>query len=399
MVLKKMNKKQKTYYFDYAATTPVDKRVLDAMMPYFSDNFANPSSIHTPGMNASEAVEKSRKIIADYLGSSPSEVYFTSSATEGNNWALKGIAAANKSIKKKIIISPIEHHCVLNTAKYLSKNGFELVEAPVDKEGLVDVKKLEKLIDDKTLIVSIMHSNNEIGTIEPIKEIGKICKKNGVIFHTDAVQRFGKVPLNVKDMNVDLLTASSHKVYGPKGTAILYIRKGTQIIPLLHGGGQELDKRSSTLNVPGIVGMGKATEICIKEMDKEGKRESKLRDKMIKFIGDKIPNSHLNGPALGKERLCNNINVRFDFIEGESLLVDLDLYGIAVSTSSACSSPKLEASHVLTALGISKGDAHGTIRVTIGRFTTEKEVEYFLTTLEKSVKKLRVMSPLNTRNC
>ena len=394
-----MKKEQKTYYFDYAATTPVDKRVLEAMMPYFSEEFANPSSIHTPGMNASEAVEKSRKIIADYLGVSPSEIFFTSSATESNNWALKGITAKAEGNKKKIIISPIEHHCVLNTAKYLSKNGFELVEAPVDKEGTVDVKKLEKLIDDKTLIVSIMHSNNEIGTVEPIKEIGKICHEKGVIFHTDAVQSFGKLPLNVKEMNVDLLTASSHKIYGPKGTAILYIKKGTQITPLLHGGGQELDKRSSTLNVPGIVGMGKATEICVKEMDKEGKRESKLRDKMIKFIEDKIPNSHLNGPALGKPRLCNNINVRFDFIEGESLLVELDSHGIAVSTSSACSSPKLEASHVLMALGISKGDAHGTIRVTIGRFTTEKDVEYFLTTLEKSVKKLRVMSPLNTRNC
>ncbi|MBU0534820.1 cysteine desulfurase [Patescibacteria group bacterium] len=394
-----MKKEQKRYYFDYAATTPVDKRVLKAMKPYFSDNFANPSSIHTPGMDASEAVESSRKIIANYLGATPSEIFFTSSATESNNWALKGIAATAKGDKKKIIISPIEHHCVLNTAKYLKKMGFEIVETPVDKEGIVDVEKLKELVDDKTLLVSIMHSNNEMGTIEPIKEIGKICDDKNVTFHTDAVQSYGKMPLNVNEMNVDLLTASSHKIYGPKGTAILYIRGGTQIEALLHGGGQESDKRSSTLNVPGIVGFRKATEICVKEMKKEWKKQSKLRDKITKYIKEKIPNSHLNGPALGKPRLCNNVNVRFDFIEGESLLMDLDSHGIAVSTSSACSSPKLEASHVLTALGISKGDAHGTIRITIGRFTSEKDVKYFLTTLEKSVTKLRVMSPLNTRNC
>ncbi len=349
-------------------------------------------------MNASEAVENSRKTIANYLGATPSEIFFTSSATESNNWALKGIAATATGDKKKIIISPIEHHCVLNTAKYLKKMGFEIVETPVDKEGIVDIEKLKELVDDKTLLVSIMHSNNEIGTIEPIKEIGKICDDKNVTFHTDAVQSYGKMPLNVNEMNVDLLTASSHKIYGPKGTAILYIRGGTQIEALLHGGGQESDKRSSTLNVPGIVGFGKATEICVKEMKKEWKKQSKLRDKIIKYIKERIPNSHLNGPALGKVRLCNNVNVRFDFIEGESLLMDLDAHGIAVSTSSACSSPKLEASHVLTALGISKGDAHGTIRITIGRFTTDKDVKYFLTTLEKSVTKLRVMSPLNTRN-
>lgn len=393
-----MKKEQKRYYFDYAATTPVDKRVLKAMKPYFSDKFANPSSIHTPGMDASEAVENSRKIIANYLGATPSEIFFTSSATESNNWALKGIVATAKGDKKKIIISPIEHHCVLNTAHYLEKNGFEVVEAPVDKEGIVDIEKFKELVDNKTLLVSIMHSNNEIGTIEPIKEIGKICDEKNVTFHTDAVQSYGKMPLNVNEMNVDLLTASSHKIYGPKGTAILYIRGGTQIEALLHGGGQELNKRSSTLNVPGIVGFGRATEIYVKEMKKEWKKQSKLRDKMIKFIEAKIPNSHLNGPALGKLRLCNNVNVRFDFIEGESLLMNLDSYGIAVSTSSACSSPKLEASHVLMALGISKGEAHGTIRVTIGRFTSEKDIKYFLTTLEKSVEKLRVISPLNTRN-
>lgn len=394
-----MKKEQKTYYFDYAATTPVDKRVLEAMMPYFSEKFANPSSIHTPGMEASEAVENARKVIGYYLGASTSEIFFTSSATESNNWALKGIAALAKGDKKKIIISPIEHHCVLNTAKYLQKQGFELIEAPVSEEGVVDIEKLKDLIDEKTLIVSIMHSNNEIGTMEPIAEIGKICHEKGVLLHTDAVQSYGKMPLNVNEMNVDLLTASSHKIYGPKGTAVLYIKKGTQIEALLHGGGQENNKRSSTLNVPGIVGFGKATEICIKEMDEEGKRESGLRDEMIQYILEKIPNSHLNGPKLGEPRLCNNVNVRFDFIEGESLLVELDSHGIAVSTSSACSSPKLEASHVLMALGISKGDAHGTIRVTIGRFTTKEDVKYFLGTLEESVKKLRVISPLGSRNC
>jgi cysteine desulfurase len=393
-----MKKEHKIFYFDYAATTPVDKRVLKVMMPYFSHIFANPSSIHTPGVKASEAVEKSRSVIANYLKADPSEIFFTSSATESNNWALKGVAGAAKEGKNKIIISPIEHHCVLNTAKHLSKQGFDIVETPVDSEGFIDLEKLSNLIDEKTLLVSIMHSNNEIGTIQPIKEIGKICDEKNVIFHTDAVQSYGKMPLDVDEMNVDLLTASSHKIYGPKGTAILYVRKGTPIEPLIHGGGQESNKRSSTLNVPGIVGMGKATEICVKEMKKEWRNQSKMRDTIIKYIKENIPNSHINGP-LGNERLCNNISARFDFIEGESLLVNLDAYGVAVSTSSACSSPKLEASHVLTALGISKGDAHGTLRITIGRFTTNKDVKYFLTTLEESVKKLRVISPLNTRNC
>lgn len=391
-----MKKETKRYYFDYAATTPLDKRVLEAMMPYFSDDYGNPSSIHSFGERANEAVEKAREIIAGYIGALQTEIYFTSSATESNNWALKGIASANKKKGNRIIISPIEHHCVLNTAKWLSQNGFDVVEAKVNSEGFVDPKEIKKLINAQTILVSIMHSNNEIGTIEPIAEIGKICKERGIYFHTDAAQSFGKMPLDVNELNVDLLTASSHKIYGPKGVAILYVRKGVVTDPLLHGGGQERDKRSSTLNVPGIVGFGKATELCKEEMEKESKRQTALRDAIIDFALKNIPNTHLNGPK--NSRLCNNVNLRFDFIEGESLLMDLDSYGIAVSTSSACSSPKLEPSHVLIACGIPKEAAHGSIRISIGRFTTKKDVEYLLKTLEKSVKKLREMSPLNAKN-
>jgi len=391
-----MKKEQKRYYFDYAATTPVDKRVLEAMMLYFSDNYGNPSSIHSFGEEANEAVEKARELIAGYIAALQTEIYFTSSATESNNWALKGIASANKKKGNRVIISSIEHHCVLNTAKWLSQKGFDVVEAKVNSEGFVDPKELKKLINPQTILVSIMHSNNEIGIIEPISEIGKICKEKGIYFHTDAAQSYGKMPLDVNELNVDLLTASSHKIYGPKGVAILYVRKGVVIDPLLHGGGQERDKRSSTLNVPGIVGFGKATELCEREMEKEGKRQTALRDEIIDFALKNIPNTHLNGPK--DSRLCNNINLRFDFIEGESLLMYLDSRGIAVSTSSACSSPKLEPSHVLIACGIPKEAAHGSIRISIGRFTTKKDVEYFLKTLEKSVKKLREMSPLNAKN-
>jgi cysteine desulfurase len=393
----KTKKTNKQVYLDYAATTPVDKAVVASMMPYFTKKYGNSSSIHSMGSEANEALEKARDTVAKYLNCLSNEVYFTSSATESNNWALKGIAFANKSKGKRIIVSTVEHDCVLNSAKWLEKQGFEIVYAPVDKNGVVDIEKLKALINKETILVSIMHSNNEIGTIEPIKEIGKICKEKRVLFHTDASQSFGKVPLDVKNLNVDLLTASSHKIYGPKGSALIYIKNGVNIEPLLHGGGHERGKRSSTVNVPAIVGFAKALEICIKEMKKEDKRLTKLRDKVIKTILKKVPSSYLNGHPT--KRLANNINMRFDFIEGEALMMELDDKGIEVSTVSACSSPKLESSHVLLACGIEKKEAQGTVRITLGRYTTDKEISYLLDILPKAVKKLRVISPMNLKNC
>jgi cysteine desulfurase len=392
-----MNKKRKKFvYLDYAATTPVDKAVAKAMLPYFIEKYANPASIHSMGTEANIALNKAREVFANYLSCDLSEIYFTSSATESNNWALKGVAEAYKNKGKKIIVSSIEHDCVLNSAKWLSQNGFNVEYAPVDEFGIINLEKLKKMITKDTILVSIMHSNNEVGTIQPVEEIGKMCKEMKVLFHTDASQSLGKMPINMKKLNIDLLTASSHKIYGPKGAALLYIRKGTLIEPLLHGGGHEMGKRSSTVNVAAIVGFAKALEICEKEMYSEKVRLTKLRNKIIKFILKEIPNSHLNGHPT--KRLFNNVNVRFDFIEGESLMMELDNSGIEVSTVSACASSKLQFSHVLLACGIEEKYAQGTIRVTLGRYTTEKEVEYFLKELPKAVEKMRKISPLNVKN-
>jgi len=392
----KRTKTIKYVYLDYAATTPVDKSVIKAMMPYFTEKYANPASIHSMGTEANKALDKAREVFANYLSSQINEIFFTSSATESNNWALKGVAAAYKNKGKKIIVSSIEHDCVLNSAKWLSQNGFVVEYAPVDGDGTVDLEKLKKMITPDTILVSIMHSNNEIGTIQPVEEIGKICKEKKVLFHTDASQSFGKMPINMKKLNIDLLTASAHKIYGPKGAALLYIRSGTLIEPLLHGGGHERGKRSSTVNVAAIVGFAKALELCVKEMYSEKLRQTKLRDKVIKHILKTIPNSHLNGHPVN--RLFNNINVRFDFIEGESLMMELDNSGIEVSTVSACASSKLQFSHVLLACGIEEKYAQGTIRVSLGRYTTEKDIDYFLKELPKAVEKMRKISPLNVKN-
>lgn len=394
--MEKKKTKKRRVYLDYAATTPVDKRVVKAMIPYFTEKFGNPASIHSMGAEANKALEKAREVFANYLSCDISEIFFTSSATESNNWALKGVALAYKNRGKKIIVSAIEHDCVLNSSKWLSQNGFEVEQAPVDGFGTVDLTKLEKMITKDTILVSIMHSNNEIGTLQPVKEIGDICKKKGVLFHTDASQSFGKMPINMEKLNIDLLTASSHKIYGPKGVALLYIRKGTLIEPLLHGGGHERGKRSSTANVAGIVGFSKALELCVKEMYDEKLRQTKLRDKIIKYILKNIPNSHLNGHP--KNRLFNNVNVRFDFIEGESLMMELDTKGIEVSTVSACASSSLQFSHVLLACGIEERYAQGTIRISLGRYTTEKDVDYLLEVLPEAVKKMRKISPLNVEN-
>jgi len=380
----------KNTYFDYAATTPVDPEVMKAMSRYFTKVFGNPSSLHSFGQEARDVLEDSRTFIAKAMNAEPDELIFTGSATESNNTAVKGIAFANKNKGRHIIISSIEHDCVLNSSEWLKTQGFEVEKLPVDKYGRVDPEEVKKRIRKDTILVSVMHANNEIGTIEPIAEIGKICREYGVYFHTDAAQSFGKIPVDVKKMNVDLLTASSQKMYGPKGVACLYIRKGTKIEPLLHGGGQEYGLRSSTINVSGIVGFAKAVEICMKNMKTEGARIAKFRDKIIKGLL-KVEGAHLNGDPVN--RLPNNVNFSFSGIEGESILFELDFKGIAVSTGSACSSPKLEPSHVLLATGLKHEEAHGSVRITLGRWTTAEDVSKLLKTLPVVVKKLRTISP------
>lgn len=357
----------KKIYFDYAATTPVDPQASKAMEPFFSKKFGNTMSLHSFGQEAKLALEKSREVVANLMGANPNEIIFTGSATESNNLALKGIALANK--EKHIIISQIEHPCIIEATNWLEKQGFKITKLPVDKYGRVSLLDIKKAIRKDTILVSIIHASNEIGTIQPIEKIGKICRMKKVLFHTDCVQSFGKIPIDVNKMNIDLLTASSHKMYGPKGAACLFIRQGTKIEPLLHGGGQEMGLRGSTVNVPAIVGFAKACEICKKEMKIESQRLIKLRDKLIKGVL-KIEKAHLNGHP--KKRLPNNANFWFSFIEGESLVIRLDLLGIASSTGSACSSAKLEPSHVLLATGLKHHQAHGSLRITLGRWTKKK---------------------------
>ena len=380
----------KRIYLDYAATTPVDPRVVKKMLPYLLKDFGNTMSLHSFGQDAKLALEQSRNIVADLIKAKSNEIVFTGSATESNNLALKGIAFANKDKGNHIIISSIEHPCVVESAEWLKKQGFKITELGVDKYGLVNPEDVRKAIKESTILVSIIHASNEIGTIQPITEIGKICREKGIYFHIDASQSFGKIPINVNKMNIDLLTASSHKIYGPKGAGLLYVRDGVKIEPLLHGGGQENGIRSSTVNLAAIVGFAKAAEICKSEMERENKRLTKLRDRLIKGIL-KINNSQLNGHP--NERLANNINVSFSFVEGESLVMQLDLHSIACSTGSACSSIKLEPSHVLLAIGLKPEIAHGSLRVSLGRWTTKKDIDYLLKVLPKIINQLRQMSP------
>jgi len=383
---------RKSIYLDYAATTPVDPRVVKAMLPYFTEKFGNTMSLHSFGQEAKGALEESREVVANLMGAKPSEIIFTSSATESNNLVLKGVALADKEKGNHLIISQIEHPCIMESAKWLETQGFEITRLPVDKYGLIDPEEVKKAIKKNTILVSIIHASNEIGTIEPIEEIGKICREKRVYFHTDAAQSFGKVPIDVNKMNIDLLTASSHKMYGPKGAACLFVREGTKIEPLLHGGGHEAGLRSSTVNVGAIVGFAEACKICKKEMEKEAQREIKLRDKLIKGVLEKIPNSYLNGHP--KKRLPNNANFSFSFVEGESLVIQLDLMGIAASTGSACSSAKLEPSHVLLATGLKHEQAHGSLRLTLGRWTKEGDINYLLKVLPEVIKKLRKISAI-----
>ncbi|MFH1228800.1 MAG: cysteine desulfurase NifS [Candidatus Aenigmatarchaeota archaeon] len=377
-------------YMDYAATTPMDRRVLEAMKPYFSKKFGNTMSLHSAGREAKQALEESRQTMASFINAKPEEIIFTGSATESDNFALKGIAFANREKGRHIITSAIEHHAIIGTCEWLVKQGFEITYLPVDKYGLVDAETLEKQMRSDTILVSIMHANNEIGTIEPIEEIGNICRERGVCFHTDAVQTFGKIPIDVEKMNIDSLSVSAHKFYGPKGMGALYIKNGIKIEPLLHGGGHERGLRSSTSNVPGAVGMAEAVRLRKKEMIPEAKRLTKLRDLMIRNAL-KIEDSHLNGHPT--KRLPNNASFWFAFIEGEALLIQLDMHGIEGSTGSACSSESLEPSHVLLATGLKHQEAHGSLRLSLGKWSTKTEVDYVSKTLPKVVKNLRKISP------
>ena len=379
-------------YLDYAATTPMDPEVLKAMLPYFTDRFGNPSSIHSFGQEAKAAVEKARGEIASFLGAKQDEIIFTSGGSESDNFAIKGVAYANKHKGNHIITSSIEHHAVIKSCEFLEKMGFEVTYLPVSKDGLVDPEDVKKAITDKTILISIMHASNEIGTIQPIKEIGKIAREKKIYFHSDAVQTFGHIHINVDELNVDLLSVSAHKLCGPKGIGILYVRKGTKIVSFIHGGGQERKRRASTENVPAIVGFGKAVEIAKKTMDEEVKKLVILRDKLIKGILEKIDNVYLNGHPV--RRLPNNVNVSVESIEGESMLLSLDMEGIAASTGSACTSASLEASHVLLALGLSHELAHGSLRFTLGRYTEKEDINKVLEILPKIAKKLRSISPL-----
>lgn len=385
-----MRENKKRIYLDFASTTPVDKRVLKEMLPFFDKKFGNTASSHFFGQEVREVLEKCREEIAEILGAEKEEIFFTSSATESNNTVLKGVALALKNKGNHIIISSIEHSSVRNPALWLRKFGFKITQLPVDKYGTVSPKVLLKNITQKTILVSIIHASNEIGTIQPIPELGKICKEKGILFHTDAAQSFGKIPFKIKDLNVDFLTASSHKIYGPKGAALLYKRKGLEIESLLHGGGHEMGFRSSTVNVPAIVGFVKAAQICQKEMKKESKKLIKLRDKLIKKVLKEIPKSYLTGHP--KKRLPNHASFYFEGVEGEALAVDLDLKGFAVSTGSACASGKLEPSEVLLALGLGPEKAHGSLRISLGRWTTEKDIDEFLKALKESIKRLRKIS-------
>jgi len=384
-------------YMDYAATTPVDPRVLKAMLPYFSEKFGNTMSLYDLGQEAKAALEESREVVADLIRAKPDEIIFTASATESNNLALKGITLANKNKGRHIIISQIEHPCVMESAKWLESQGFEVTRLKVDKYGLINPRDVKKAIKKNTILVSIIHASNEIGTIQPISEIGEIIKKYKIQntrykihFHTDASQSFGKIPIDVNKMNIDLLTASSHKMYGPKGAALLFVREGIKITPLLHGGGQENGLRSGTVNVPAIVGFAEACKVAKKEMKRENERLRKLRDKLIKGVLKKIPGSYLNGHP--QKRLSNNTNFWFEFVEGESMVIQLDLLGVAASTGSACSSAKLEPSHVLLAIGLKPQEAHGSLRLTLGRWTKENDIGYVLKVLPEIIKKLRKIS-------
>lgn len=383
---------KKPIYMDYAATTYVKPEVLEEMMPYFTEHFGNPSSIYSLSRETRKALDTARDKVAKAVNADTNEIYFTGGGSEADNWALKGVAFANVNKGNHIITTKIEHHAILHACEYLEKHGFEVTYLPVDQDGFIKVEDLEAAITDRTILVSIMFANNEIGTIQPIKEIGKLCREKKILFHTDAVQAVGNLQIDVKEMNIDLLSMAAHKIYGPKGTGALYVRKGVKLDNLVHGGGQERARRAGTENVAGIVGFGKAIELAVANMEEHTKRLSVLRNRLIEGLL-KVPYSRLNGPA-SENRLSGNVNICFRFIEGEAILLLLDHMGICASSGSACTSGSLDPSHVLLAIGLPHEIAHGSLRLSLGDGNTEEEVDYVIETVEKVVKRLRDMSPL-----
>ena len=383
----------KTVYMDYAATTYVKPEVLEEMLPYFTEKFGNPSSFYGISRETKMAIDNARAQVAKAINCDPNEVYFTGGGSEADNWAIKGIATAHMKKGNHIITTKIEHHAVLHTCEFLEKFGFEVTYLDVNEEGFVDLKQLEEAITDKTILVSIMFANNEIGTIQPIKEIGALCREKKVLFHTDAVQAVGSVPVDVKEMNIDLLSLAGHKLYGPKGIGALYIRRGIRIDNLIHGGGQERGRRAGTENIPGVVGLGKAIELATENIEENRARLTVLRDKLIDGILERIPYARLNGPR-GDKRLPGNSNISFEFIEGESILLSLDFEGICASSGSACTSGSLDPSHVLLAIGLPHEKAHGSLRTSLGAASTEEDVEKLLNELPPIIERLRNMSPL-----
>ncbi len=394
----------KGIYFDHAATTPVRPEVVQAMLPYYREKWGNPSSLHSSGREAAEAIEQARRHVAALIGAlrkpkkeddapTADEIVFTGSGTEADNQALIGIHIAHEKKGNHIITSAIEHHAVLHTAQFLERHGLKVTYLPVDSSGLVDPDDVKAAITDGTILVSIMHANNEIGTIQPVKEIGAICRERDVLFHTDAVQTVGHVPIDVREMNIDLLSLSAHKLYGPKGVGALFVRKGVRIAPLIHGGGHERGRRSSTENVPGIVGLGEACQLASEEMEWEIEHDSTLRDRLIEGLLAKVPDSMLTGhPA---QRLPNNASFCVRYIEGESMLLNLDFEQIYASSGSACTSGSLEASHVLLAIGLPHDVAHGSLRLSVGRGNTAEDVDRFVEVFPSIVERLRAMSPIS----
>lgn len=383
---------EKIIYLDNAATTRTAPEVVDAMLPYFTEKYGNPSSVYGFAAENKEVISRQRRVIAEVLGAKENEIYFTAGGTESDNWALTATAEAYASKGKHIITSRIEHHAILHTCEYLEKRGYEVTYLDVDENGLVDPKKVEEALRPDTILISIMTANNEIGTIQPIREIGEIARAHGVLFHTDAVQAFAQIPINVEECHIDMLSASGHKLNGPKGIGFLYIRKGVKIRSFIHGGAQERKRRAGTENVPGIVGLGKAVELAASTMEERAERETKLRDYTIARIEKEIPYCRLNGDRV--KRLPNNINFSFRFIEGESMLIKLDLKGICASSGSACTSGSLDPSHVLLAIGLPHEIAHGSLRMTLGADTTKEDLDYTVDCLKQIVEEIRSMSPL-----
>ncbi len=388
---------ERVIYLDHASTTPTDPEVVEAMRPWFSEQYGNPSTVYSLGLNAAHAVQQARESIAAGLGAEPDEIYFTSGGTESDNWAILGTADAHSKKGRHLITSTIEHHAVLETLEYLEKRGYEVTRIPVDAEGLVDPADVRRALRSDTILVSVMHANNEVGTIQPLADIGWITREAGVLLHTDAVQTAGKIPLDVNELGVDMLSLSGHKFYGPKGVGVMYSRKRNRITPLLHGGAQERNRRAGTHNVPGIVGLAKAFAIAQARMDEDAAREGVLRDRLWERLSNSIDSIYLNGHP--NRRLAHNLHVRLDGIEGESMILMLDMEGICVSSGSACTTGSLEPSHVLLALGIPAEQAHGSLRVTLGRSTTEADIDHFIEVFPPIVARLREMSPVWCANC